>query len=117
MLDLRESEIEDLDLPACVHEDVRGLDVAVHNPFRVRRLECIGDLTRRVEELAHLEPLPREPVCQRLALEQLHHDKVLAFVLLDRIDGANTRVIQRRCGPRLALKSLERLRIMRQLVR
>ena len=70
-----------------------------------------------VEQLADLEALPRQPLRQRLALEQLHDDEVLALVLLDRVDRADARVVQRRRRARLALESLQRLRVVRQLVR
>ena len=45
---------------------------------------------------------------ERLSLEQFHRDEVPAFVLADRVDRADVRVIQRRGRARLALKPLER---------
>ena len=42
-----EAEVEDLHLPARVHEDVRRLDVAVDDAAGVRRLERVRDLDRR----------------------------------------------------------------------
>ncbi len=54
---------------------------------------------------------------QRLPLEQLHGNKRPAFELADVINRANIRMIQRRCGPRLAPESLDRLRILRNVVR
>ena len=41
---LRQPEIEDLDQPALGPHQVRALDVAVHDPARVRFVEGIGDL-------------------------------------------------------------------------
>jgi hypothetical protein len=82
----------------------------------VRRLERIGDLNRRLHERTHVEP-PGDQLGQRLPLEQLHHDEVLAIVLVDRVDGADARMVKSGGGPRLALKPLERLRISAELGR
>ena len=46
---------------------------------------CVGELEQRVD----LERLPADALRERLALEQLHDDEVLAFVLLDAVDGAD----------------------------
>ena len=105
--DLREAEIEDLHLSAVVDHDVGGLQVPVRDPLRVGGLERVGDLDPVVEEQAHVERLPAHPLGEGGALDELHHDERPSLVLLDRIDGADAGVVQRRGRPRLALEALE----------
>ena len=52
---------------------------------------------------------------QRLALEQLHRDEVLALVLVDLVDGADPGVVEGGSGAGLALEALERGRVLRHL--
>jgi hypothetical protein len=116
-LDLGEPEVQDLRLPSGGHEDVGGLEVAVHDPLRVRRLEGVRDLDPDVEERPDLErPLP-DPLGERLPLEELHRDEVLPLVLLDRVDRADAGVVELRGRLGLALEALERRRVLRQLDR
>ncbi len=49
---------------------------------------------------------------QRLALEILHHDKWLPFVLTNVVNSANVRMIESGGGARLALEALEGLRVV-----
>jgi hypothetical protein len=116
-VDLREPEVEDLHLPARVHEDVRRLDVPVDDALRVCRLERVGHLGGHVHELRGVESPASDQVRQRLALEQLHHDEVLPLVLVDGVDGADVRVVEGGGRPRLALEALERLRVAPEIGR
>ena len=54
-LQLRETEVEDLDAPVLRQEQVLGLQVAVDDPLLVRRGEAPRDLHRVVDRLAHRE--------------------------------------------------------------
>ena len=47
--DLRQAEIQDFDLPTGRDEDVRRLNVAVHNSLAMRRLQCVCDLHGEVQ--------------------------------------------------------------------
>ena len=115
-LDPGEAEVQDLHLPARVHEDVRRLDVAVHDAPGVRRLEGVGDLDAHGEQVLQVERrTPRHHLCERLAFEQLHDDEVLPLVLLDREDRADAGMVQRRGGARLALEALERRSVLGEL--
>src|SRR5688572_18718388 len=84
--------------------------------FGMRGLERVCNLDGGIDELCQIEPLPRKPLRERLALEQLHGDEVIALVLFDRVDGADVRMIERRCGARLPLEAFERLRISREFL-
>ena len=71
---LRQAEVEDLDPAVAGEEHVLGLQVAVDDALLVRGGEAARDLERVVERLARRERARREPVAQRLALEQLRDD-------------------------------------------
>src|SRR5581483_6742919 len=45
------------------------------------------------------------------SLQKLHHNKTLALMFADLVNGANVRMIQRRCRARLPPEPLQRLRI------
>ncbi len=42
--DLGQPEIQHLGVPALGHENIRGLDVAMHDALRMRRIQPIGNL-------------------------------------------------------------------------
>ncbi len=48
---------------------------------------------------------------QGLALEQLHGDEGTALIFIDFVDSADVGMIERRCGARLALESLQSVRV------
>ncbi len=117
MCQLRQPEVEHLDLPALRHEDVRRLDVAVNQPEGVRRVERIGDLHAEVEHRLHRQRSVREPPAQGGPVEQLHDEKRQIAMAPDVIERADVRMAERRCRTRFTLKALERKRILRQLRR
>ena len=75
------------------------------------RLQSGTYLNSNVQQLIERERLVTtdaagQAITQGLALQQLHHDEGLAFVLLDFVDGADIGMIQRGSGLRLALEAL-----------
>ena len=108
---LRQPEVQNLHLSRARHEDVGRLDVAVDDALGVCGVEAFGDLHRDIQQALQIEALPRDPVLQCLALEDLHDDERAAGVLVDLVNGADVPVIQGRCCPRLAVEAFERLRI------
>ena len=48
---LRQPEIENLRMSPPRHEDVGRLDVAMHDPLAVRRIEPVGNLYRDAEQV------------------------------------------------------------------
>ena len=65
------------------------------DPFRVGRVQRIRDLDSQLEKFLGLQRLPPDPVPQRLALQQFHHDERPAIVLADVMNGADVGMVQR----------------------
>ena len=74
---------------------------------------CDADVEQAVER----QRIVRDAAIERLAVEQLHRDEVLAVRFFDRVDRADVRMIERARRPRLALEPLERRPVARQLRR
>ena len=80
----RDAEVGDLDALVVVEQEVRRLDVAMHDPVRVRSVERRRGLPEPVERAAdRLGAVALEAVGERSAREILHHDVGAAIVLAD----------------------------------
>ncbi len=78
--DLGDAEIEDLEagrlVLAPLQEEVAGLQVAMDDPEAVHLVEPERRLPEPAERLGgRTAPLAREPLGQRLALQELHHEE------------------------------------------
>ena len=87
----------------------------MHDCLDVGGFEAVGGLDSQVQYLTHLERVFFDQALQRSALQQLHGDEMPPVFLPNLVNGAEIRVIQRRCGTRLSLKALQRLRILLQV--
>jgi hypothetical protein len=110
---LGQPEVEQLGVTATGHENIRRLDVAMDDIAAVRGVERIDNLHGEVEQFLVRQRLAANPVLQRLALEQFHHDERLAVVLADLVNHADVGMIQRRRGARFAREALERRLVLR----
>src|SRR5271155_4263580 len=54
---------------------------------------------------------------QSEAIQKLHGDEGLAVLIVNLMNGADVRMIERRSGPGFALKTAESLRVLRAVVR
>ena len=116
-LDLRQTEVEDLGLAAGVDEDVRRLDVTVNDSLRVRRLERVRELNADIEQASDVERAAADPLRERDPFQQFHGDEVLPLELIDRVDSADRRMVERRRGACFALKTVQGGPIARQRFR
>ena len=110
-------ELEDRPAAGERHEDVLGLEIAVDDAERVRRLERLEDLHRVLARRAHRElSLAVDDARERLALEQLHDDvgvPVRRAVDVDDLD--DVRAADLRGDARLLQEALDQARAAREL--
>ena len=109
---LRHAEVQNLGVASFDHEDVRGLDVAMDDALRMRRVQRVSNLNRQLEQHLCFEPLAVDSMLERLTLQQLHDDEPLALVLADLVNGTDVGMIEGGGGPSLALKTFEDLWIL-----
>ena len=64
-------------MSALGHKNVRGLDIAMNDPFGVRRIQRVGNLNRQAKYNLRLDRFSRDPVLQRHPVEELHGDEGL----------------------------------------
>jgi len=89
----------------------------MNDSFAVRRIERVRDVNCDVKKPRDRERTSGDQVIQRAALEQLHHNEVLALELINFVNRTDMRMVERRRGPCFALESLQRLRIILGLLR
>jgi hypothetical protein len=82
----------------------------------MRGLECVGNLDRKRNQRVHVHGAAADPACERRAVQVLHHDEGLAVVVVDFVDRADVRVIERGRGLRFTVEPAERQRIHRDLI-
>ena len=95
---LGQAKIEQFD-PVRRDENVRRLEIPVHDAARMQRLERWEQQRKRVDR--RLGAILLEHLGQRLSLEQLHDEKHLIRVFRNLVDLADTRMIHGGRGPGL----------------
>ncbi len=84
----------------------------MNDSLSVGRIQSIRDLDDQIQKSIRFEGLALNDVLECVALEQLHGDEGLAFILVDFINRADVGVIQAGSSLRLTLKSLQRLMVL-----
>jgi hypothetical protein len=82
--------------------DVGGLDVAVDDSLRVRRLECLGHFDGDRQGFFERYWTCLKPVFERASLDALHDDEVPTFGFSDFVDVEDAGVVEG-CDGRSAL--------------
>ena len=109
-IDARDAEIADLDAPVVVDQDVRGLDVAVHDALLVRVAQPVEELADHLPDLLQREVrLLLHVLEQRLAVHQLHHDVGDLVVLAVVVDRGDARMGQPADRLRLVAEARQRV--------
>ena len=108
---LRQAEVEHLHGAVRRDLDVRRLQIAVDDALLVRRFERLRDLARDRECLLNRQRTPGQTLGERRAFDELEHEAADAVGLLQSVDRANVRMVQRRQYPRLAFETREPLRV------
>ena len=103
---LGDAEVEDLDVSLSREHQVGRLDVAMDETHLVGRRESLGRFVGNADDLVERQGPSLNAVCERLPLDQLHHDQRRIAHVFDAEDLADEGVIQRRGGTGLAQESL-----------
>src|SRR2546425_1728892 len=107
--DFGQSEVQDLGVPTFGDEDVRRLDVAMDDPFGVRRIERVGDFDGHPQPALDFEGPAFDQTLECGPVEIFHGNEGLALMLSDLVNRANTGMIQSRSGTGFAPEPLQRL--------
>ncbi len=75
------------------------------DPFLVGGLERLGNLSRDGQRFADRDDRLGNPLRERVAVDELEHERRGAVDRLEAIDRGNLRMIQRRQQPRLAIEA------------
>ncbi len=107
--DARDAEVGDLDATLGGNEQVARLDVAVHEPRRVRGLQGGRGLRDDVEDvlIGRQRPFALENRRERLARHELHHEVGGALLLAVVEDVRDALVVDERGMARFRAESLE----------
>ena len=113
-IELRQTEVEDLDHSVRGDVDVCRLEIAVHDPFLVCGVERIRDLARDGQCLSNRYPPAVQAGRQRFARNELEHEGADVLGFFESVDRTDVRVIERSQQPRLSLEPCEPLGICRE---
>ena len=113
---LGQAEVEHLGVTSLGHENVGGLDIAVHDSGGMRRIECIRNFDPQPQNLVNFHRAPADPVFQGHPFEKLHRDEGMAILFANIVDGADVGMIESGGGLGLTSKSRQRLCISSHLV-
>ena len=99
------------------YENIRGLDVAVNNAFRMGSVEGVGDLDTQLEKSFHIHRATRNLMFQCQTIKKFHDEKPLAVMVGDLVDRTNVRMIQSGCCSGFPPEAFQRLWVFRDIVR
>jgi hypothetical protein len=71
-LQLRQPEVEYLDPAVRGDHYVRGFEIAMQDAALVGRADSVGEWNRDLEQSIERQPLRRDQLAQRLAVNELH---------------------------------------------
>ena len=113
----RQSKIENLYPPIVGDEDIFRLQIAMNDPFVVRRRQALRDLRAVVDDSPHRQRRTAQLCPQGLTLQALGDQIRRTLIGADVVNRKNVGVVQRRNRPRLGFKSLQPFGVPRQLFR
>ena len=111
----RQPEVGEIDVLRAVEQDVRRLDVAVHETARVRGVERCGDLRADGDRPGRLERALRSEQRAKVgAVHEPHREIDTAVDVAGVVDRDDVRVLERHHELRLARESLAEAIVARQ---
>ena len=102
---LRQAEVENLCVCALGDEYIGRLHIAVDNPSGMGRIQGVSDLDGQRENDGRVHRTVANAVLERHTVEIFHDDECFAFLLINLMDGADVRVIERGRGFSFLLKA------------
>ncbi len=82
----------------------------------VTNMFAVGNLNGKGEEQSCLKWTVSDAMLQRRPFQKLHGDEGLGLVTADLVNGADVGMVQGRGGPSLTAKTLERLRVLGEVI-
>ncbi len=104
-------------MPALGDENIGGLDVAVNDAFAVGGIKRLGNLNGYFEDGLNFHGAAGDAMFECLAVEKFHDDIGFAIFFADIVNRADVGMIERAGGFGFALEALERLRVVRHIIR
>jgi hypothetical protein len=98
-------------------EQVLRYGIAMDDPLLVRGFERLGDLLRDGESFVNSNWTARDSSIQALAVDELEHEELLAVGLVQAVDRADVRMVQRSKNVGFAAEARKPLRVMRERLR
>src|SRR5688500_2813805 len=92
---LRQSEIQYLDLSRGCDHHVAGFDVAMNYSARMGGCQCVSDLESDQDGALQLQWMTVDELAHIAALNVLHRDEVVSFNLIEIKNSADVWVIER----------------------
>ena len=89
----------------------------MNDAFAMRCHHRVGDRDGNLEEFRKWQRTPAQALLERLSIEKLHHDEVVAVGAGHVVNRADVRVVQGCNGPRFALKPRAELGIVAEAIR
>ena len=96
-------------------EDVRGLDVAVHETSRVRRVEGLRHLADEHDGAMRVERALPEKLLEIGAVDVPHRDEQTSVLLAGTVDRDDVRMLQACCDAALTGEALPEARVSCEL--
>src|SRR5713226_5852388 len=87
----------------------------MNDPLGMGGIQRVSNLNPQLHYLVNFHSLPGDAVLERLTFQKLHGNEVLAFVLVDFMNGADVGMVQGRGGASFALEAFQGLVISGQL--
>ena len=114
---LGQPEIQDLDSPIFREEQILRLEVAMNDPFFVRRGQSMGDLQGIVHSLARRDRSAAQALAQGLSLKQFGHHVRRALACAKVECCQNVGMVQGSGGQGFLLKTAQPVGVKRKALR
>ena len=89
----------------------------MNDAFAMRCHHRVGDRDGNLEQFRKWQRTPAQALLERLSIEKLHHDEVVAVGARHVVNRAYVRVVQGRNGPRFTLEPRAELGIVAEAIR